>query len=152
MNLKRVLLTIIVILLAVGMNAQRVNRTDLCQSIPNLTLEQQQKIDKLSATHQKTMDELRTKFYAERDGVKATGFKTQMNTEMQNHYKNISGILTIDQQTWFDQTCNVNNRRDNSYTAGYGYVQGRGRGQCYGRSQGCGRGRGCGRGQGRLFY
>ena len=114
MNLRRVLLTVVAILMAAGTNAQRANRTDLCQNIPNLTLEQQQKIDNLSATHQKKMDGLRAQFHAELDGVIASGYKTQMNTEMQNHYKNIAGILTTEQQIWFDQTCNVNSRRGNS--------------------------------------
>ena len=111
MNLRRDLLTVVAILLAVGLNAQSVNRTDLCQYIPNLSPEQQQKIDKLSATHQLKMDGLRAQFHAERDGVIASGYKTQMNTEMRNHYNNISGILTSDQQTWFKQTCNVNRTR-----------------------------------------
>ncbi len=134
MNLRRVLLTVAAIILAVGVNAQSVNRTDLCQNIPNLTPEQQQKIDKLSTTHQTTMDGLRAKFHSERDGVKASEYKTQMNNEMQKHYKNISGILTTDQQTWYDQTCNVNSRKNTSYTPGYGRGQGYGR-QSYGRGQ-----------------
>ncbi len=125
MNLKRVFLIAIAILLAVSTNAQVPNRTDICQEIPNLTLDQQKKIDKLSATHQLTMDGLRAQFYEERDGGIASGYKAQMNTEMRNHYNNISGILTSDQQTWFDQTCNVNRRSGNSYTAGYGRGQAR---------------------------
>ena len=63
MKLRRVLITVVAILLAVGTNAQVPNRTDICQEIPNLTQDQQQKIDKLSATHQKTMDGLRAQFY-----------------------------------------------------------------------------------------
>ena len=146
MNLRGILLTVAAIVMTVGASAQRANRTDLCQAIPNLTLDQQQKIDKLSTTHQNTMDALRAKFYAERDGVKASGFKTQMNTEMTNHYQYISGLLTTEQQTWYDQNCNVNNRRGNYYTAGYG------RGQGLGRNQTFVRGQGYGRGQGRLTF
>ena len=97
MNLRRDLITVVAILLAVGTNAQVPNRSDLCQNIPNLSQEQQQKIDNLADTHQKKMDGLRAQFYAELDGVKASGYKTQMNTEMQNHYNNISGILTPEQ-------------------------------------------------------
>ena len=172
MNLKGILLTVAAIVMTAGASAQRVNRTDLCQVIPNLTADQQQKIDKLSTTHQNTMDALRTKFYAELDGVKASGYKTQMNTEMNNHYQNISGLLTTEQQTWFDQNCNVNNRRGNYYQAGYGrgqgYGQGLGRNQTFVRGQGYGRNqtfvrgqgygrnqtfvRGQGRGRGRLAY
>lgn len=168
MNLRGILLSVAAILMAVGINAQRANRTDLCQVIPDLTVDQKQKIDKLSVAHQNKMDALRTQFYSESDGVKASGFKTQMNTEMQSHYQNISGLLTPEQQTWYDQNCNVNNRRSNYYTTGFGrgqgYVRGQGygrgqvyvRGQGYGRGQGFGRGqgygRGIGRGQGRLTY
>ena len=148
MNLRRVLITVVAILLAVGTNAQVPNRTDICQKIPNLTLDQQKKIDKLSATHQLTMDGLRAQFYEERDGVIASGYKAQMNTEMQNHYKNISTLLTADQQTWFDQTCNVNRRSGNNYNAGYGRSQGYVRGQSYARGQGYGRGQSYARGQG----
>ena len=149
MNIKGFILIVATIVSTIDANAQRSNRTDLCRAIPNLSLEQQQKIDKLSTTHQKTMDDLRTKFYAEPDVVKASGFKTQMNTEMKSHYQNISGLLTSEQQTWFDQNCNVNNRR-----AAYGRGQGLGRNRTYGRGQGYGRGRGqgYGRGQGRFRY
>ena len=162
MNLRGILLSVAAILMAVGINAQTANRTNLCQVIPNLTVDQKQKIDKLSVAHQNKMDALRTQFYSESDGVKASGFKTQMNTEMQSHYQNMSGLLTPEQQTWYDQNCNVNNRRSNYYTTGFGGGQGYGRGQGYVRGQGYGRGqgfgrgqgygRGIGRGQGRLIY
>ena len=151
MKIKRFILIVAAIVMTVDANAQRSNRTDLCHAIPNLSLEQQKKIDKLSTTHQKTMDELRTKFYAEPDVVKASGFKIQMNTEMKSHYQNISGLLTSEQQTWFDQNCNVNNRR-----AAFGRGQGLGRnqtyvrGQAYSQGRGYGRGRGYARGQGRF--
>ena len=156
MNLRGVLLIAAAFLLVLGANAQRANRSDLCQAIPNLSLDQQQKIDKLSVAHQNKMDALRTQFYAECDGVKASGFKTQMNTEMKNHYRNVSGLLTTEQQTWFDQNCNVNTRRGNYNSVAYGRSQGYGRNQAYGRGQGNGRGqgyrRGPGKGQGRLSY
>ncbi len=119
-------------MMATGAFAQRANRSDICQTIPGLTIEQQQKIDRLSVTHQKTMDGLRTQFYSERDAVKASGIKTQMNTEMKDHYQSISGLLTPEQKTYFDQTCNVNRRSGNYYREGFG------RGQGYGRRQGRG--------------
>ncbi len=78
------------------------------------------------------MDGLRTQFYSERDAVKASGIKTQMNTEMKDHYQSISGLLTPEQKTYFDQTCNVNRRSGNYYREGFG------RGQGYGRRQGRG--------------
>ena len=62
MNLRRVLVTVVAILSVTGTPAQRVNRTEICQDIPNLTMEQQLKIDKLIATHQNTIDELHTQF------------------------------------------------------------------------------------------
>jgi Spy/CpxP family protein refolding chaperone len=131
--------------------SQIANRGDVCQNIPNLTKEQKQKIDKLSVTHQKTMDGLRKQFYSENDVVKASEIKGQMNTEMANHYRNISGTLTPEQQTWFDQTCNVNGRRGNYSKGGFART-GQGYGRCmgYGRCQGYGRGQGRGRGIGRI--
>ena len=124
MKLKGVLLTVVVILMAAGANAQIANRNDLCQSIPNLTQEQKQKIDKLSITHQNTMDALRTQFYSESDGVKASGIKAKMNSEMKNHYQYVSDLLTPEQQAWFDQNCNATRRLGYNNTLGYGWGQG----------------------------
>ena len=125
MRFRKVLLTAAVILMATGVSAQRANRGDICQDIPNLTQEQSQEINKLSVTHQKTMDDLRTKFWAESDPDKASEIKTQMNTEMDNHYRNISDLLPPEQQTWFDQNCNAYRRsyfRGGSYSrSGQGY-------------------------------
>ncbi len=146
----KVFLTVVSIVLATEAYSQRANRGDICQNIPDLTTEQKQKLDKLSTTHQKSIDGLRTKFYAETDAAKALEIKTQMNTETANHYRNISGLLSPEQQTWFDQQCFANSRRGYGRGMGYGPGQGFGRGQGYGRAQGCGRGMGYyGRGQGR---
>lgn len=142
MKLVKVLITTAAIIMATGAFAQKANRGDVCQNIPNLTQEQKQKIDNQSLTHQKTIDGLRTQFYAEMDPVKASEIKTKMNTEMANHFRNISGLLTADQQIWYNQQCFANSRR------GYGRGQGLGRGQGFGPGQGYGRGMGYGRGQG----
>jgi len=139
MKLRKVLLTAAAILMVVNVSAQTPNKGELCQNIPDLTQEQNQKIDKLSATHQKTMNDLRTKFWAEPDPDKASVIKTQMNTEMDNHYRNISDLLTPEQQTWYDQNCNVNSR---NY---YGRRANGRNGQGYGRGQGRGADRGSGR-------
>ncbi len=93
-------------------NAQQTSRGEICQSIPGLSLEQQQKIDNLSLTHQKKMDELRLQFRSERNIQVATDLKTQMNTEMQKHYKGITALLSSEQKTWYDQNCSA------SYTGG----------------------------------
>ena len=114
MKLRGYLLTVAAIVMTVGATAQNANRTDLCQYIPNQTPEQKQKIDKLSVTHQNTMDALRTQFYSESDAAKASGYKSQMNTEMKNHYQNLSALLTPEQKTWLDQNCNVNSRTGQS--------------------------------------
>lgn len=148
MKLVKVLLTTAAIIMATGAFAQRANRGDVCQNIPNLTKEQKQKIDKQSLAHQKTMDGLRTQFYAEMDPVKASEIKTQMNTEMANHFRNISGLLTAEQQTWYNQQCFANNRRGYYARGGLGRGQGYARGMGYGRGQGYGRGMGRGRGMG----
>ena len=62
MKLRKLLLATAAIMMVTGAFAQRANRGDVCQNIPNLTTEQKQKIDKLSITHQKTMDGLRSQF------------------------------------------------------------------------------------------
>ena len=143
--------------------SQRPFRGDVCQNIPDLTTEQKQKIDELSLKHQKTMDGLRTKFYSETDAVKASEIKSQMNSETADHYRNISGLLTPEQQTWFDQRCFAYSRRGNGQGMGYGRVgrgrgMGPGRGMGYGCRMGPGRGlgqgnrMGYGRGMGRISY
>ena len=149
MKFRKVLLTTAAIMMVAGAYAQRANRGDVCQDIPNLIPEQKQKIEKLGVTHQETMDNLRTQFYSENDAAKATEIKAQMNTEMENHYQNIAGLLTPEQKTWYDQNCNVNSR--NYYRRGGFGRNGRGfgRGQGLGRGQGRGRGQGFGPGQGR---
>jgi len=142
MKLIKALLTTAAILLASGTFAQRANRGDVCQNIPNLTKEQKQNINKQSLAHQKTMDGLRSRFYAENDAVKASEIKTQMSTEMAKHNREITALLTTEQQNWYNQQCFATSRRGNYTRAGFG------RGQGYGRGQGCGRGRGFVSGQG----
>ncbi len=133
MKIRKVLLTAVALMIATVAFTQSTNRGDICQNIPDLTIEQKSKIDGLSSTHQKTMDELRLEFRSEADATKAASIKTKMNTERENHSNNISKLLTPEQKTWFEQN----------------YKQNRGKG--YGRGQGCGRGnrQGYGRGFGR---
>ena len=144
----KIVLTTVAILVTTGVFAQRINRGDVCQHIPNLTAEQKQKIDQQSLAHQNTMDDLRNQFYAESDGVKASAIKKQMNAEMAKHYRKISGLLTTKQKIWYDQQCLATGRR--SYYSGksLGRGQGFGRGMYYRRGQGFRSGQGYGRGQG----
>ena len=51
-------------------------------------------------------------FRSKIDAKKSTDLKTQMNTEMLNHYQNISGLLTPDQKTWYDQSCTQTTMED----------------------------------------
>ena len=154
MKLVKVLLTTVAIIMATGTYAQKANRGDVCQNIPSLTKEQKQKIDKQSLAHQKTMDGLRTKFYAENDVEKASEVKIQMNAERANYFQEISDLLTAEQQIWYNQQCFATNRR--AYGRGQGFGSGRGncrgmgngRGQGYGQGRGFGPGSNYGRGQG----
>jgi len=153
MKPRKVLLIVMALTMALGTKAQRVNRGDVCQNIPNLTTEQKQEIDKLSVTHQQKMDRLRDQFYAESNMAKASEIKTQMNAEMKDHYKNISALLTPQQQVFLDRNCYVNRSRGSYYDRGFGrdgqgYRQG---GQGYGRGNWGASGRGRGRGQGRGY-
>ena len=143
MKLKKVFLTTTAIVMVAVIYAQTANQGDICQYIPDLTTEQKQKIDKLSTAHQKTMDDFRAQFWSESDPAKASDIKTQMNTEMDKHYQNISALLSPEQNIWFNRNCYANSRR------GFGRSQGFGPGRGYGRGQGFGPGRGCGRGRGR---
>ena len=143
MKLKKLFLTTTAIVMVAGIYAQTANKGDICQYIPYLTTEQKQKIDKLSTTHQKTMDDFRSQFWSEIDPAKASAIKTQMNTEMDNHYQNISAFLSPEQKIWFNRNCYANSRR------GLGRGQGFGPGRGFGRGQGFGPGKGYGHGQGR---
>ncbi|MEN8204028.1 MAG: hypothetical protein ABFS28_15630 [Bacteroidota bacterium] len=144
----RLLLVIAAMLIAAGAYAQQVNRGDLCQDIPGLTASQQKKIDELGKAHQKKMDHLRTRFYAETDPVDASTIKTEMSTERNKHYQNISALLTPEQQQWYDQQCYAN-ENGRYLRQGNGRGNGRGMGRGMGRGAGIGSDRGMGRGAGR---
>jgi len=153
MNPRRILFIAIALTIASGTYGQRINRVDICQSIPDLTTEQEQKIDKLRVSHQQKMDRLRDQFYAELDVAKASEIKTQMNTEMKDHFKNVSALLTPEQKIFFDQNCYANRSWGPYYGRGYsrngqGYWRS---GQGYGPGRGRGQGRGQGRGYGRWY-
>ena len=139
MKPKAVFLTVLVFMIWTGASAQRVNRTDICQSIPGLSTDQQQKIDQLGSEHQKKMDVLRTQFQSESDMQEAAKLKARMNSEMQSHYNNISALLTSDQKIWYNQACNAGVYGRAAYGRGQGPVRGLGRGQAYGRGAACAR-------------
>ena len=148
MKLKKLFFAIVAILMATGAFGQRVNRGDICEEIPGLTLEQQKKIDGLSVNHQKKMDQLRTQFYAERNSNQASALKREMNTEMKNHFRNISAQLNTEQQVWFNQHCYADGKGA-YYVKNDSQTMGRNSGRRLGRGSGNGTGRGAGRGSGR---
>ena len=160
MKTKLLIFTALLALICTGAGAQEFNRGNICQSIPGLSPEQQQKIDRIGTEHQQRMDELRKQFWTESDQQKAVKLKTQMNREMQSHYSNISAVLTPDQKNWYVQTCNANVYARAAYARGggrgaafgRGAVNGRGtvngKGKGYGRGVACCRGSGYGRGHG----
>lgn len=162
MKTGRLLFTIAAILIAAGAYAQQINRSDICQDIPGLTDSQQKLIDKQGKAHQKKMDQLRTRFYAETDQGESSNLKTEMNAERSKHYQNVSALLTPEQQQWFDQQCYTDsngrylrqgNGRGYGRNMGKGLGQGKGRncGRSMGRANGYGIGRGAGRGAGRGY-
>jgi hypothetical protein len=152
MKRAKVFFTALAFMIFTSAFSQQAFRGDICQSIPGLSSEQQQKIDKLGLTHQKKMDALRTKFLSESNAENAANLKSQMNSEMQNHYQNITALLTPEQQSWYEQNCNANSNRNYYARAGYGQNYGRGqgagRGPGYTVGAGYGRGTGFGRGAG----
>ena len=149
METRKVLVIAVILAVALGTDAQRVYRGDVCHNIPNLSPVQTQQIDKLCLAHQKKMDQLRENFYSEPNAAVASGIKKKMDTEMADHYKNITALLTPEQKIWFDQNCYANTRSRPYYGRGFGR---RGRGYwsgCPGYGRGPGRGRYMGRGYGR---
>ncbi len=148
MKLKKLFIAIAAILMATGAFGQRVNRGDICKEIPGLTLEQQKKIDRLSVSHQEKMDQLRMQFYAERNSNQASSLKKEMNTEMKNHFQNLSAQLNTEQQAWFNQHCSADGKGA-YYVKSDSQRMGRNAGRRLGRGSGSGTGRGAGRGTGR---
>lgn len=142
-----VLVSALAFMILTSARAQQINRGDLCQSIPGLTTEQQQKLSRLGGEHQKQMDLLRNKYLSENNAQLATELKTQMNKEMQNHYREVSALLTPEQQSWYDRTCQANGSYGRAALA-RDSGRGLGRGAAYGRGAGYGRGTGYGRGAG----
>jgi hypothetical protein len=157
----RLLLAMAALVIATGTRAQQINRSDICQQIPGLTESQLKKINDLGEAHQKKMDQLRTRFYAETDPAEAASLKTEMNSERNTHYRNVSALLTPEQQEWFDRQCYADtNGRYLRQGSRQGYGRGMGRaairdgrycGRGYGRGNGYGMGRGAGRGGGRGY-
>ena len=155
MKRANVFFTALAFMIFTGAFSQQAYRSDICQSIPGLTSEQLQKIDRLGSTHQKKMDELRTQFRSESNAQNAANLKSQMNSEMQMHYQKISALLTPEQLNWYNQSCNAN--INSNARASYGQRMGRGQGvgrslygqtASYGRGTGYGRGAYCPRGRG----
>ena len=60
-----VLVSALAFMILTSARAQQINRNDLCQSIPGLTTEQQQKLSTLGGEHQKQMDLLKNKYLSE---------------------------------------------------------------------------------------
>lgn len=136
-----------------------------CMDIPGLTDAQMQKITAINAAHQKTIDNMRTDFYAAGDVITANNIKAKMTLEQNNHLKKISEVLDEEQLKYFNaniiagpaggQGRAVNAAAGRGVGGGYyGYpnTAGYGRGPCgmgYGRSFGRGYGGGMGRGMGR---
>jgi hypothetical protein len=152
MKSRALLVAALVFFFWTGASAQQNNRGDICQSIPGLTAEQQEKIKTLGDEHQQRMDALRTQFRSEPSMQEASNLKAQMNSEMQSHYNNICAVLTPDQMIWYNQTCNANVYGRAAYSRGGG--RGPGCVAAYGRGTGFGKGSGnrTFRGRGRLVY
>jgi Spy/CpxP family protein refolding chaperone len=104
----------------------------ICQNIPGLTQEQQDKIADLQKTHWKQMDDLRLKRMRAATLKERDQIGIQMAEARAAHHADLMALLDKDQQQW------VNDHM----ALGIGRGQGR-RGGCgmgYGRGQGSGRG------------
>jgi hypothetical protein len=141
-----------------------------CLDIPGLTDVQMQKITAINNEHQKTIDNMRTDFYAAGDVITANNIKAKMTLEQNVHLKKISGELDEEQLKYFNANiiagpaggrgmatnaagqAGGNNTAGYANTSGYTNTSGYGRGPCgagYGRGAGRSAGRGVGRGAGR---
>ncbi len=132
----QLLMITVVFMTASSAFTQKVNRGDVCQEIPNLSTQQKSDIEKLSTEHQKTMDALRSKFYSETDAAISKELKMKMNTEQNSHYQAIQNLLTVEQKSWFNQSCIRYSGQGNGRGKGFGRGQGYGRGQVSGRGRG----------------
>lgn len=115
-----------------------------CNNIPNLTTDQQTKIDQLRTAHWKKvqgnhnqlaekrarLQTLRTADNVDMNAVNNTVdeisvIQTGMHKNKEQHFQNVRNILTADQRVYF-----------NNFNQGRGYGQGYGRGNCRGNGYG----------------
>lgn len=133
-----------------------------CLDIPGLTDTQIKEITAINDAHQKTIDKMRTDFWAAEDVISANEIKANMTLEQNKHLKKISEILNEDQLKYFNENIVVGpagrgravnriGRGGRGYGFGYGagapglgrnriarVPVGRGRGADYGRGAGFG--------------
>ncbi len=126
-----------------------------CNNIPNLTVDQQNKINELRTAHWKKVQSnhnllaekrarlqtLRTADNVDMNAINNTideisVIQTGMHKNKEQHFQNVRSILTADQRVYFD-----NFNKSNRYGQGYGRGRGNGYGQGYGRGRGNGYGR-----------
>lgn len=180
---KIIVLTVLALMTTVAVsNAQRGNRLNANESnynqrkcmIPDVTDEQEQKIDALRTAHwnevksmradidilQAELRKLRIADNSDTKGMDAKidqigALKTKMFKSTNNHQLQVKNLLTDDQKAWFDmhegrggrysRFGNGNGRRGrNGNKCGMGGNGMNGRGQGYGQGQGYGYGNGMG--------
>ena len=106
-----------------------------CLDIPGLTDVQIMEIATLNDAHQKTIDKMRTDFWAAADVISANEIKANMTLEQNNHLKNISALLNEEQLKYFNENIVVGaigrgravnrvGRGGRGYGYGYGYGAG----------------------------
>jgi Spy/CpxP family protein refolding chaperone len=125
-----------------------------CDNIPNLTTDQQTKIEKQRTTQWKEMQNYRNQLNEKRARLQTLRsvdnadmstinktideigvIQTSMQKKREQHFQDVRNLLTDDQRVYFD-----------NFHSGRGNGQGRGNGYCRGNGQG--RGNGSGRGKG----
>ena len=134
----RIALTILFAgMLAIGANAQpRGNgsgrgmgcaNAGICQNIPGLTQEQQDKIADLQKTHWKKMDELRLKRMRAATIKERDQIGIQMAEARAAHHADIMALLDKDQQQWFNDHVALGFGRGHGQRGGCGMGYGQGR-------------------------
>lgn len=145
-----------------GNNQWNGSNQGYCQNIPDLTEEQQSKIEKLRTAHLKEVQSnrnilnekrahlqtLRTADKVNMDAIHKTideisVIRTSLQKNREQHIQDVRILLTDDQRVYFD-----NHNRNQRHGQGYGRGNGQGRGHGYGNGNRQGRGHGYGGGNG----
>ena len=103
-----------------GNKIQNTQNLPCITQISNLSEEQVASIEKLEASHQEQMDELRTERRSTTDAVEKSEIRTKMLKSVEAHKKEVKALLNEEQQNQYDQLQANGNGRYQKYTPARG--------------------------------